>query len=286
MTKYHIGKGGIPRICKAVVRPCPYGGDEAHFTTIEGAQMAADNLNQQLQSLNENQAIGFATINNNAYVYNSEGVERASQLLVKTRRTKARIDSAFNYYKQQLLRTLEAEQIKSLSDEIGKITYIAPGMRNNADVEALKRDGLYDDFLKTSHVSEHIETEQDILDKGLARVAEDYARSLKDYSSDDVVFTITDGRLSPEGREALAKLRDLKQKKEQLEATEKEVKNRLVVSMKDSNLTEYSSCGMKFVYVPEFDKQIVDTTALRNAGIYDTYTKATPVEATLRFDFN
>ena len=120
MTKYHIGKGGIPRICKAVVRPCPYGGDEAHFTTIEGAQMAADNLNQQLQSLNENQAIGFATINNNAYVYNSEGVERASQLLVKTRRTKARIDSAFNYYKQQLLRTLEAEQIKSLSDEIGR----------------------------------------------------------------------------------------------------------------------------------------------------------------------
>ena len=94
MTKYHIGKGGIPRICKAVIRPCPYGGDEAHFTTIEGAQHAADSLNTQLQRLNENEQIGFATVNNNAYVYNSKGVEVASQLLVKTRRTKARYAEA------------------------------------------------------------------------------------------------------------------------------------------------------------------------------------------------
>lgn len=55
MTKYHIGKGGIPRICRAAIRPCPYGGDEAHFTTIEGAQHAADSLNTQLQRLNENE---------------------------------------------------------------------------------------------------------------------------------------------------------------------------------------------------------------------------------------
>ena len=85
MPKYHIGKGGIPRICKAVVRPCPYGGDEAHFTTIDAAQRAADNLNTQLQQLNQNQQIGFATVNNNAYVYNSEGVDLASRLLVKQR---------------------------------------------------------------------------------------------------------------------------------------------------------------------------------------------------------
>jgi len=255
MTKYHIDKGGIPRICKAVIRPCPYGGDKAHFTTIEGAQHAADSLNTQLQRLNENEQIGFATVNNNAYVYNSKGVEVASQLLVKTRRTKARIDAAYNYYTQQLLRTLKAE-------------------------------GIYQDYVKTSHVQEFLTTEQEIENKHLAKVAEDYAKHLKDYTSDDVTFTIEEGRLSPEGRLAFEKLRDLCQKKDALEATEKEVKKRLITSMKEQNLTEYTASGMKFVYVPEHDKEIIDTQALKDAYIYDVYARQIQVKASLRFKFN
>lgn len=286
MPKYHIGKGGIPRICKAIIRPCPYGGDEAHFTTIEGAQHAADSLNTQLQRLNENQQIGFATVNNNAYVYNSKGVEVASQLLVKTRRTKARIDAAYNYYTQQLLRTLEAENLKKLSDDIGTITYIAPGTKNIVDVDALKAEGIYQDYVKTSHVQEFLTTEQEIENKHLAKVAEDYAKHLKDYTSDDVTFTIEEGRLSPEGKVAFEKLRDLRQKKDALEATEKEVKKRLITSMKEQNLTEYTASGMKFVFVPEHDKEIIDTQALKDAYIYDVYTRQTPVKASLRFKFN
>lgn len=144
MTKYHIGKGGIPRICKAVVRPCPYGGDEAHFTTIDAAQRAADNLNTQLQQLNQNQQIGFATVNNNAYVYNSDGVELASRLLVKAKRNKERLESAFDYYKNQLLRTMENANVKSIKDEIGTVSFIAAGERTTVDVDSLKEQGLYD----------------------------------------------------------------------------------------------------------------------------------------------
>ena len=287
MQKYHIGKGGIPRICKAVVRPCPYGGDEAHFTTIEGAQHAADSLNTQLQRLNENEQIGFATVNNNAYVYNSEGVDLASRLLVKAKRNKERLESAFDYYKNQLLRTMENANVKSIKDEIGTVSFIAAGERTTVDVDSLKEQGLYDQYSKLSHYNEFITTEDDIEDSKLAKVAKDYRTSLKDYSSDDISFSVTeDGQLSPEGKDALRKLRDLKLKIDRFKEVEKEVKSRLIESMKSNNLKEYTANGTKFIYVPEGDRSIVDTQALKDAYIYDVYARQTPVKASLRFKFN
>lgn len=286
MTKYHIGKGGIPRICKAVVRPCPYGGDEAHFTTIDAAQRAADNLNTQLQQLNQNQQIGFATVNNNAYVYNSEGVDLASRLLVKAKRNKERLESAFDYYKNQLLRTMENANVKSIKDELGTVSFIAAGERTTVDVDSLKEQGLYDQYSKLSHYNEFITTEDDIEDNKLAKVAKDYQTSLKDYSSDDISFSVTeDGQLSPEGREALRKLRDLKLKIDRFKETEKEVKSRLIESMKSHNLKEYTANGVKFIYVPEGDRTIVDTQALKDAELYNTYSRMVPTEASVRFKF-
>lgn len=286
MPKYHIGKGGIPRICKAVVRPCPYGGDEAHFTTIDAAQRAADNLNTQLQQLNQNQQIGFATINNNAYVYNSDGVELASRLLVKAKRNKERLESAFDYYKNQLLRTMENANVKSIKDELGTVSFIAAGERTTVDVDSLKEQGLYDQYSKLSHYNEFITTEDDIEDSKLAKVAKDYQSSLKDYSSDDISFSVTeDGQLSPEGREALRKLRDLKLKIDRFKETEKEVKSRLIESMKSQNLKEYTANGIKFIYVPEGDRSIVDTQALKDAELYNVYSRTIPTEATVRFRF-
>lgn len=286
MTKYHIGKGGIPRICKAVVRPCPYGGDEAHFTTIDAAQRAADNLNTQLQQLNQNQQIGFATVNNNAYVYNSDGVELASRLLVKAKRNKERLESAFDYYKNQLLRTMENANVKSIKDEIGTVSFIAAGERTTVDVDSLKEQGLYDQYSKLSHYSEFITTEDDIEDNKLAKVAKDYETSLKDYSSDDISFSVTeDGQLSPEGREALRKLRDLKLKIDRFKETEEEVKSRLIESMKSQNLKEYTANGIKFIYVPEGDRSIVDTQALKDAELYNIYSRTIPTEAQVRFRF-
>lgn len=286
MPKYHIGKGGIPRICKAVVRPCPYGGDEAHFTTIDAAQRAADNLNTQLQQLNQNQQIGFATVNNNAYVYNSEGVDLASRLLVKAKRNKERLESAFDYYKNQLLRTMENANVKSIKDELGTVSFIAAGERTTVDVDALKEQGLYDQYSKLSHYNEFITTEDDIEDNKLAKVAKDYQTSLKDYSSDDISFSVTeDGQLSPEGREALRKLRDLKLKIDRFKETEKEVKSRLIESMKSQNLKEYTANGIKFIYVPEGDRSIVDTQALKDAELYNIYSRTIPTEAQVRFRF-
>ena len=133
MTKYHIGKGGIPRICKAVARPCPYGGDEAHFTTIEGAQMAADNLNQQLQSLNENQAIGFATINNIA----RQGYS-LDALLEDTPIRDKNIDELGNHNNVESdTKTDKKDDLESLSTD--ELVSLLRGEMNDLDI-SLKQD--------------------------------------------------------------------------------------------------------------------------------------------------
>ena len=43
--KYHIDRNGKPAICRATKRPCPLGGDEVHFDTMEEAQTYADKQN-------------------------------------------------------------------------------------------------------------------------------------------------------------------------------------------------------------------------------------------------
>lgn len=45
MTRYHIGKNGEPRICKAQPGKCPLGGE--HYTTINAAYQAAEKLARQ-----------------------------------------------------------------------------------------------------------------------------------------------------------------------------------------------------------------------------------------------
>ena len=36
--KYHINKNGLAAVCKAKERPCPLGGDDVHFNTLEEAE--------------------------------------------------------------------------------------------------------------------------------------------------------------------------------------------------------------------------------------------------------
>lgn len=43
MTKYHINKDGVPAVCKARTRPCPLGGEEAHFGSKKEAEAFVQN---------------------------------------------------------------------------------------------------------------------------------------------------------------------------------------------------------------------------------------------------
>lgn len=42
--KYHIGKEGKPSVCRATKVPCPFGGEEIHFSNINEAQKASEKM--------------------------------------------------------------------------------------------------------------------------------------------------------------------------------------------------------------------------------------------------
>ena len=60
MAKYHIGKDGTPKRCRAT-KACPYGAISDHFNTIDEGMAIADDLNEQLQSA---QSFGIARSGN------------------------------------------------------------------------------------------------------------------------------------------------------------------------------------------------------------------------------
>ena len=69
--KYHIDKNGRPAICRATKRPCPLGGADTHFDTMEEAQAYADEQNAKEFGLIGSQRKVKATneyVNNELYI--------------------------------------------------------------------------------------------------------------------------------------------------------------------------------------------------------------------------
>lgn len=56
MAKYHIGKDGTPKICRAKIK-CTLGADNEHFSSLEEAQEYADNVNKNLSRVNLNNKV-------------------------------------------------------------------------------------------------------------------------------------------------------------------------------------------------------------------------------------
>lgn len=58
MDKFHIGKNGLPSICKAKQGNCPLGGEENHFNTKQEAYKAVENrLDQQYNTLSSSEKV-------------------------------------------------------------------------------------------------------------------------------------------------------------------------------------------------------------------------------------
>lgn len=58
--------------------------------------------------------------------------------------------------KQAILEAMESNDIKSFENDFIKITYVAPTTRKTVDTNALKEQGLYDAFIKESHVKSSV----------------------------------------------------------------------------------------------------------------------------------
>lgn len=286
-VKYHIGKNGIPRICRSVKKPCPYGGIGAHFKDVESAQAVADDLNQQLQRFIDNKEFGIAV--NGEYVMPTKDTEKAILQLQNFKYNLTQMEAILKKTKADIYRQLQAVDVKSLDTEIGKITTVKGSERKSVDVEALKDAGIYDDYLKPSSYSEYTQVVFDEETRESGKIQR-FQNKLKTYDGETLDLDLrvegTDVVASEQTIKALEELRAFQETVDRAKALEKETKSRLMATMKEAKVNTVTVGKTQLVYVPDGERMIVDTASLKDSNIYEQYTKTVSVAPGIRVKFS
>lgn len=286
-VKYHIGKNGIPRVCRSVKKPCPYGGIGAHFKDVESAQAVADDLNQQLQRFIDNKEFGIAV--NGEYVMPTKDTEKAILQLQNFKYNLTQMEAILKKTKADIYRQLQAVDVKSLDTEIGKITTVKGSERKSVDVEALKDAGIYDDYLKPSSYSEYTQVVFDEETRESGKIQR-FQNKLKTYDGETLDLDLrvegTDVVASEQTIKALEELRAFQETVDRAKALEEETKSRLMETMKEAKVNTVTVGKTQLVYVPDGERMIVDTASLKDSNIYEQYTKTVSVAPGIRVKFS
>lgn len=286
-VKYHIGKNGIPRVCRSVKKPCPYGGIGAHFKDVESAQAVADDLNQQLQRFIDNKEFGIAV--NGEYVMPTKDTEKAILQLQNFKYNLTQMEAILKKTKADIYRQLQAVDVKSLDTEIGKITTVKGSERKSVDVEALKNAGIYDDYLKPSSYSEYTQVVFDEETRKSGKIQR-FQNKLKTYDGETLDLDLrvegTDVVASEQTIKALEELRAFQETVDRAKALEKETNSRLMATMKEAKVNTVTVGKTQLVYVPDGERMIVDTASLKDSNIYEQYTKTVSVAPGIRVKFS
>ena len=284
-VKYHIGKNGIPRVCRSVKKPCPYGGIGAHFNDVESAQAVADDLNQQLQRFIDNKEFGIAV--NGEYVMPTKDTEKAILQLQNFKYNLTQMEAILKKTKADIYRQLQDVDVKSLDTEIGKITTVKGSERKSVDVEALKNAG--DDYLKPSSYSEYTQVVFDEETRESGKIQR-FQNKLKTYDGGtlDLDLRVEGDEViaSKQTIKALEELRAFQETVDRAKALEKETESRLMATMKEAKVNTVTVGKTQLVYVPDGERMIVDTASLKDSNIYERYTKTVSVAPGIRVKFS
>ena len=82
--------------------------------------------------------------------------EEAMNLLHDFQVKKAEMEMQEKEFKQAILTAMEENGIKSFENDFVKITFVPTSTRDSVDTKALKEDGLYDLYKKTSIVASQV----------------------------------------------------------------------------------------------------------------------------------
>lgn len=91
--------------------------------------------------------------------YENNQITVANELLSKMKMlhdTKVALEVEEGRLKQDLLEAMKQYDIKSIENEVFKAVYKAPTTRKSVDTQALKDQGIYDQFTKESTVKESV----------------------------------------------------------------------------------------------------------------------------------
>lgn len=279
--KYHIGKDGTPKRCRAT-KACPYGSISDHFNTVEEGQAIADDLNEQLQN-----AKSFGIAKSGNWVQLDKETEFAVVKLNNLRITMNRLDNIKNNARKQILDSMKDLQIKSIKDETATLSFVEGKPTLGVDTEKLKESGLYEDYSKeTNPVQEHLQLKVERTDK----VAK-FEEKMTMPSGESINFNLSvdeDGvaHIDEETKTALRKLKEFEDTIKQTKELEKQLRSELMESMKNANVNELKVGTASLEYVPEHTRTIVDTKKLKDNGLYEEYSRYNDKADSIRIKFN
>ena len=279
--KYHIGKDGTPKRCRAT-KACPYGSISDHFNTVEEGQAIADDLNEQLQN-----AKSFGIAKSGNWVQLDKETEFTVVKLNNLRITMNRLDNIKNNARKQILDSMKDLQVKSIKDETATLSFVEGKPTLGVDTEKLKESGLYEDYSKeTNPVQEHLQLKVERTDK----VAK-FEEKMTMPSGESINFNLSvdeDGvaHIDDETKNALRKLKEFEETIKQTKELEKQLRAELMESMKDANVNEIKVGTASLEYVPEHTRTIVDTKKLKDNGLYEEYSKYNDKSDSIRIKFN
>ena len=279
--KYHIGKDGTPKRCRAT-KACPYGSISDHFNTVEEGQAIADDLNEQLQN-----AKSFGIAKSGNWVQLDKETEFAVVKLNNLRITMNRLDNIKNNARKQILDSMKDLQVKSIKDETATLSFVEGKPTLGVDTEKLKESGLYEDYSKeTNPVQEHLQLKVERTDK----VAK-FEEKMTMPSGESINFNLSvdeDGvaHIDEETKNALRKLKEFEDTIKETKEFEKQLRAELMESMKNANVNEIKVGTASLEYVPEHTRTIVDTKRLKDNGLYEEYSKYNDKADSIRIKFN
>lgn len=279
--KYHIGKDGTPKRCRAT-KACPYGSISDHFNTVEEGQAIADNLNEQLQN-----AKSFGIAKSGNWIQLDKETEFAVVKLNNLRITMNKLDNIKNNARKQILDSMKDLQVKSIKDETATLSFVEGKPTLGVDTEKLKESGLYENYSKeTNPVQEHLQLKVERTEK----VAK-FEEKMTMPSGESINFNLSvdeDGvaHIDEETKTALRKLKEFEDTIKQTKELEKQLRSELMESMKNANVNEIKVGTASLEYVPEHTRTIVDTKKLKDNELYEEYSKYNDKADSIRIKFN
>lgn len=205
MAKYHIKKDGLPGICKAKVRPCPRGGSCQHFNNIDQMNLAIDKMNGRAVS----GTFAFGVVDGKLAMEDStkETIRHMTSAQINIKK----IENTISAMKEQIRIAMVDANIQSLKTQYGTLSAKDASERRTIDIEKLKANGIYADYLKEidvrGHVSFYLVDDED--GSKMEKLTKPASFKLGFDASDIIVDEKGNATLSERGEKIIKSIRNL-----------------------------------------------------------------------------